>query len=181
MKFKTAEPNLHTDSNAPDVSLDEANDLNLYDDLLVFTDLSPEEQRAAMNRPSASAFIDPPQQSPVEIAETNAVYEQQQAFEPVAEPLQTTAFDQTSSADFQLAEILRVTGQLSDLSAKHDSSSVCVDCGSSADSEDVFCSNCGGALEEVERATSLSCSDCGSTIVSDEIFCPSCGSAMFGA
>ncbi len=57
MKFKTAEHDLPTDSNAPDVSLDEANDLNLYDDLLVFTDLSPEEQKAAMNRPITSALI----------------------------------------------------------------------------------------------------------------------------
>ncbi|HKS39246.1 MAG TPA: zinc ribbon domain-containing protein [Blastocatellia bacterium] len=177
MKFKTAELNLHPDSNAPDVSLDEANDIDLYDDLLAFTDLSPEEQKAAMNRP---ILVNPSQQSPVEIPETNAVYEQQ-AVEPVAEPSQAKPFDKDSSTDFQLAEILRVTGQLSDLSTKHDWLSVCVDCGSPADSEDVFCCNCGGSLEEIERAASLSCSDCGEMIVSDEIFCPSCGSAIFGA
>jgi double zinc ribbon protein len=182
MKFKTAELNLRADSNAPDVSLDEANDLNLYDDLLAFTDLSPEEQKAAMNRISASALLDSSQQSPVETA---AVYEQQQAFAPVkekdCEPQQTNAFNKDSSADFQLAEILRVTGQLADFSALRDSSSICGDCGSPASSEDLFCITCGGPLGEVELVASLSCGDCGETIVSDEIFCPSCGSAMFGA
>ena len=155
MKFKTAEHNFHTDSNAPDVSLDEANDINLYDDLLAFTDLSPEEQKAAYK---------------------------QQAVEPVAEPLQTKAFDKDSSADFQLADILRVTGQLADFSTFHASTSICGDCGSLASSEDLFCITCGGPLEEeVEGEASLSCGDCGETIVSDEIFCPSCGSAIFGA
>src|ERR1044072_8143044 len=96
MKFNTAELNLHPDSNAPDVSLDEANDINLYDDLLAFTDLSPEEQKAAMNRPT---LVNPSQQSPVEIPETNAVYEQQ-TVEPVAEPPQTKTFDKDSSTDF---------------------------------------------------------------------------------
>ena len=175
MKFKSAEHNPHTDSTAPDVSPDEANDINLYDDLLVFTDLSPEEQKAAMNIP---AFMRQSQQSSVETAVTN----ERQAFEPVAEPPQPKPFDRDGSADFQLAEILRVTGQLADLSTIHDSSSICGDCGSLASSEDLFCITCGGSLEEeIERAALLSCGDCGATVVSDEIFCPSCGSAMFGA
>ncbi|HST22256.1 MAG TPA: zinc ribbon domain-containing protein, partial [Blastocatellia bacterium] len=135
-------------------------------------------QRAAMNRPT---LVNPSQQSPVEIPETNAVYEQQ-AVEPVAETPQTKTFNKDSSADFQLADILRVTGQLAGFPTIHDSTSICGDCGSLASSEDLFCITCGGSLgEEVEYATPLSCSDCGETIVSDEIFCPSCGSAMFGA
>ena len=185
MEFKTAEHNLHTDSDAPDVSLDEANDLNLYDDLLAFTDLSPEEQKAAMNRISVSALIDSSQQSPVDTAATNAVYEHEQAFEPVkeraSEPQHINAFNKDGSADFQLTELLRVTGQLADFSTGHGSSSICGDCGSPASSEDLFCVTCGGSLGEDELLASPSCGDCGETIVSDEIFCPSCGSAMFGA
>src|SRR6185295_3866440 len=100
----------------------------------------------------------------------------------VAEPPQTKAFDKDSNADFQPAEILKVTGHLADSSTIHDLSSICGDCGSLASSGDLFCITCGGSLEEeVECAASLSCGDCGATIVSDEIFCPSCGSAMFGA
>ena len=171
MKFKTAEHNLHTDSNAPDRSLDEENDINLYDELLAFTDLSPEEQKAALNRLSVSALIDSSQHSPVETAEPPALYESQQ----------TNAFDKDNSADFQLAELLRVTGQLADFSAAQDLSLTCEDCGSPAGSEDLFCITCGSPLEEVERAPSLSCGDCGAVVASDEIFCPSCGSAMFGA
>lgn len=220
MKFKTAEPNLRADSNTSDASLDEVTDINLYDDLLVFSNLSPEEQEAAMNRPSPVSIIEPSQPSPVEIPELNAVYEFEPVEEyipdtppqtndtfffepparvtkeaaveivqqPVIEPVKVTAptppqkktFDKFNTADLQLAEILRVTGQLADPSTRPDSLTVCTDCGSSADSEDVFCINCGGSLEEVERAPSLSCGDCDAMIVSDEIFCPSCGSAVLG-
>lgn len=213
MKFKPAEPNPGTDSNAAGASLDEANDINLYDDLLAFTDMSPEEQKAATNL----QVIIPPQPSPVEIPE---VYEQQ-AFEPApqtdnvsffeaakdsavntvkkrsvepkkepaSESQQTNVFGKDGNTDFQLAEILRVTGQFSDFSTGQGSSSICTDCGSPAGGDDLFCIICGAtleevngeALEEVELAIQLSCDDCGSAIESDEIFCPSCGSATFGA
>jgi RNA polymerase subunit RPABC4/transcription elongation factor Spt4 len=224
MKSNTAEINLRAASNAPDTSLkeanlDEAKDINLYDELLAFSNLSPEEQEAAMNRPDPVSIIETSQPSPVEAPTLNPIdgfepveayipdtpppqtnntffFEppaqvakeptvdpvKQRVIEPVkemaSEPTQTNAVYKGSTADLQLAEILRVTGQLADLSTRTDSVTVCADCGSLADNEDVFCFNCGGSLEEVERAVSLSCSDCGAMIVSDEIFCPSCGSAM---
>ncbi|MGA9772757.1 MAG: zinc ribbon domain-containing protein [Blastocatellia bacterium] len=193
MKFKTSDPNLHKESNAPDLS----GDLNLYDDLLTFTELSPEEQTAQLSRQSSfeipevyqqpefvpdeehtthTAVALPPQTNNpffFEAAKDSAV--DAIVKEPACEP---PPQNKDASADIQMVDILRVTGPLADSSASHDLSSVCGDCGSLADSEDVFCITCGGPLEEVERAAPPSCSDCGLTIVSDEIFCPSCGSAM---
>lgn len=218
MKLKSAEINQDTKSIAPDANLDEAGDIDLYDDLLIFTDLSPEEQKAALNRPAPA----PPQQSPVKIPETGVVYEQQ-AFEPppetasdplrqtnkafvfeprveaakdsdvntvkqpaiqpvkesASEPPQANTFGKGNSTELQLADILRVTDQLNDISKETDLMSACLDCGSLADSEDVFCINCGGTLGEVELVAPPSCDDCGAAIESDEIFCPSCGSATF--
>ena len=104
--------------------------------------------------------------------------------EPVSQPQQTKAADKENNTDFQLADILRVTGQFADFSTGQNSSLIC-DCCSPAGSDDLLCIICGAALgeveEEVELVATLSCDDCGSTMESDEIFCPSCGSATFGA
>jgi len=103
------------------------------------------------------------------------------AREPASEPQRVNAFDKNDSADFQLAEILRVTGSLANFPTKQAVASAllaCAECGSLNESEDVFCITCGGLLEEAERAPLFSCDDCGSEVSVDEIFCPSCGSVM---
>jgi len=106
------------------------------------------------------------------------------AHEPAFEPQRVNASDRNDSADFQLAEILRVTGPLANFPTKQAVASallVCAECGSLNESDDVFCITCGGLLEEAGRAPLFSCDDCGSEVSADEIFCPSCGSVMPGA
>ena len=228
MKSDTAELNLRADSDLAESSHDQFSEMDLYNDLLVFSDLSSEEQEAAMTRPAPSSIIELSAQTPVEIIEPIAISESQQPIEndafffdtlkqpaieeaaieiaeeraarvieekvieekasepPVFAPLQARAFDQSGSLDFNLAEILRVTGPLPSLSTKQAAASVlsvCPECGSSADTEEMFCITCGGLLEEAPAAAKavLSCDDCGSIVESDEIFCPSCGSVMSSA
>src|SRR6185503_19254781 len=94
------------------------------------------------------------------------------AREPASEPQRVSAFDKNDSADFQLAEILRVTGPLANFPTKQAASSallVCAECGSLNEAEDVFCITCGGLLEEAKRAPLFSCDDCGSEVSADEI------------
>jgi RNA polymerase subunit RPABC4/transcription elongation factor Spt4 len=241
MEFKTAEPNLRDHSSLADAGREQFNEVDLYDDLLIFSDLSPEQQQAAA--PSASSNPPeqtppeqtPPEQTPVEIIERIAADEAQKPvemmketpirstlsqtgdeffFEPPPEqmikeaafqmtkessvdavkeiapepareidcaPAQTRAFDKTDNMDSQLAEILRITGPLASLAKTVSATSVCANCGSPADEEEMFCITCGGLLDEPESEVALLCDDCGSAIERDEIFCPSCGSVMPGA
>ena len=216
MEFKTAEPNLRADSNVADVSQNQISEVDLYDELLAFSDLSPEEQEAATVRAAPGNIIDPPAETPAEleapprtddafffeppqdspaqeaafelteerVVETVEVEAPEPAREPTLDSPQAFAFDDGGNADFQMSDIIRVTGPLPGFLTKRDTASVllvCAECGSPADNEEMFCIACGGLLEEAEAAVVLSCDECGSTVASDEIFCPSCGSVMPGA
>lgn len=257
MKSNTAELNLRADPSLTGTSEHQFREMDLYDDLLAFSDLSPQEQEAAAIHYEAS-MADPTAQTPAQNVDPTTFYESQQMIEAAQEPaphpasdpassfffdpaqvyaveqasvetaeaietaearvaekveekppardaafdaLQSYAFDTDAVTDFQLAEILRVTGPLPGLPAKRDTNSVllvCAECGSAADNGEMFCIDCGGLLEEAAApsmlleddlfsceetaapSTPLSCDDCGSMVASDEIFCPSCGSVMSG-
>jgi len=49
----------------------------------------------------------------------------------------------------------------------------CPECGTAADADDVFCTNCGFKFDE-----ELKCRHCGATLSSDDIFCTNCGNKV---
>lgn len=176
MEFKTDEANLRADS-------DHSGEIELYDELVAFSNLSPEKQNG---RPAPRSTSD------CELMpETNR--------EPSLEHLQAVEPDQGSDVDLDLAYLLRVTGPLVAPGQAMNPSSpllVCKDCHSRSSSEDMFCVTCGGLLEGAEvgepasekrkghgvaaevSAAALPCKDCGYHIEESEIFCPSCGAVL---
>src|ERR1044072_3216670 len=83
MKLNTAEPNLRADSNISDASQDHANEMDLYGELLTFSNLSPQEQKAAAGRPGGGGSIMAlPTKSTIEISQQSAACEQQKPSEP---------------------------------------------------------------------------------------------------
>ena len=84
-------------------------------------------------------------------------------------------------------DVIAVSGYFTNYRSAGSQLMVCVDCGCSAESDEVFCIRCGGPLEEqgtsgVEAASPARlCADCGEMVEADEIICPSCGSVMADA
>lgn len=91
--------------------------------------------------------------------------------------------------DAQATNLFSLTGPLSATSTHNRASasrSTCANCGSQADSDEMFCITCGELLEAsqlpaVELILEVRCEDCGTMIAGQDIFCPSCGSVISGA
>ena len=201
MELETDEASLSADSKRAD-------EIDLYDDLMAFCNLSPEEQRkeSAPRLPIRPEFKSQPanQFFYPDLAASN-----ESALEPVIEQTDRSfeLVEQTSTysikdSPFELPDelpkkksdyldlnyLLRVTGPLAAVAATTNAASpllACKDCGSQASSADMFCVTCGGLLDQPEApeavavvATKPACEACASPVEADEIFCPSCGAVL---
>ena len=91
--------------------------------------------------------------------------------------------------DPQTASIFKITGPLPVTKASTSTApalSICTNCGSHADTDEMFCITCGELLEAlqtpaVEVSLDPRCEDCGEVVAGEDIFCPSCGSVISGA
>jgi len=167
-------------------------ELNLYEELIHFVELSPEEQRRLMAHPGAKAEARLESEEPVSVPTPAS----EKTFEtetpvPVLEAVQS--FDD-SNAPLKMSEVrpetpeeLTSSGPLSGLSFAPDlilteapSRSVCLTCGAESASDELFCVNCGGFVDEIASTppVRITCGECGVGIETDEIFCPMCGAGL---
>jgi hypothetical protein len=139
-------------------------ELDLYDDLSVFTDLSPEQRR----------------QQAVQLAQT----------ESAPPTLTSCKGDDFSISDsgFEVVEMSKTRPLIRRPATKPEipppADGTCFSCGAANTPGDLFCESCGAFIEDTLPSpvslagTGMKCSDCGAEVGADEVFCPSCGSVM---
>jgi Double zinc ribbon len=196
MEFKTDEANLRADSN-------QTGELNLYDELVAFSNLSPEEQKTEQATRFARAS-EPTSQSTDGFIFADLVDPGEPAFAPVEER-EIQSFEPAEQPSFELmdrAELQAVkepsTSPLEDFSfelsddpargMKPESSSerLQADHSGDADLDLAYLLRVTGpllALGLTMNATSslLVCGDCRSQSSSDDMFCVTCGGLLYEA
>jgi predicted RNA-binding Zn-ribbon protein involved in translation (DUF1610 family) len=141
--------------------IEAAAELELYDELNVFTDLPAEEQeRQAEQAHEQFAEGRPENESTPTLDEEDGGFE-------VVEMSKTRPLVQRPALSRPAQPSKPVEEQ------------VCPSCGAQNPDNDIFCESCGAFLEEaVASASHMPCPECGAVLHSEDIFCPSCGSVM---
>lgn len=182
-------------------------EIELYEELLAFAEMSPEEQRLYFEE--AKSESEPPQatgpSSPVEPEGIESIDpEPMQSCEPEAiesidpEIVSPSAESVVAYSDATpLDEEVEVTEPTCELSDGNDplvdlnldggftnvlSGKDCLACGAGSAADDLFCMSCGSFLNGVASNSPSNpvCADCSRGITIDEIFCPWCGSVLAG-
>lgn len=182
-------------------------EIDLYDELIAFAGLSPEEQQRSLIRPKKAVeeAVEPPYSDSARTNTTsNAVGIETTAPQPGSslsgspallsltaaqsppDPEDFTANGKTSGVSPQLFDRSRTGPLLAGLSAFADfvfagdlSLGVCLACGAESGADDLFCVSCGVFIDEIGSTpkSNPTCGECGQSITADEIFCPWCGAA----
>lgn len=128
-------------------------ELELYEELNVFTDLPAEEQR----------------------------HQAEAQWKPTVAPAPAREQEVLDSG-FEVVEMskTRPLVQRPEMAPKPAPvGEPCPACGVPNTDNDIFCEACGAFLEEaVVAASHTPCPDCGASVQEEDIFCPSCGSIM---
>lgn len=173
-----------------------ADEINLYDELLTFSEMSPEErclktcdihqaqpvdQTDRLERGSIStqpltpdrSRIEPQQTQPLihDHAEVYAGHAAQARAESEPEIQQKTEFGDSGPFG-ALDSQFQYNGSLS--------GGTCLGCGAESGAEDLFCITCGAFVDLADspRVSKPVCAECGFDRSADEIFCPECGSLV---
>ena len=157
------------DQDQQGTGLNSTGELNLYLDLLAFSELSSEEQLAYKERlkiVSSEQVLEATDEPPATIeppAATVAATDQFKASGPLS--ITGFLFDPASNAAPQVMSL-----------------AVCATCGSETDGEDLFCIECGAFMDEKaadeasrDEASGPVCDDCGLVVATGELICPACG------
>ena len=159
-------------------SPDEAIEVDLYNDLLVYSALPP-EQREPVASPA-----DPDQPVASSVRPTDALPKETYSY-PEMVQIEEPEFElsiESKPANPEPPITVNASGPLSDLFPgmiiNEASLLVCPHCNELSSGDDLFCIVCGGFLGESGVTPGLACSDCGESITEDELFCPSCGSVI---
>jgi len=152
-----------------------AQEVNLYDELVTFSDLSPEERRRRAEE-SARELA----QRLISTRLESATPDEQ--IEPAPRTLEDTPVTTDSSPCFgksgplgNLNPEFPFTGSLS--------AGICLGCGAESESEDLFCASCGTFVDEVgtKRSSNSKCAECGMVSSANELFCSGCGAVLTSA
>jgi hypothetical protein len=182
-------------------------EIDLYEELLAFAEMSPDEQRIYFAEaksesepllatgPSIPESVAP---EPIESLDPEPM--ESCAPEPIesldAEIVSTPAISYSDSTPWD--EEVQVTDRAVELSDGNDPlvdlnleggfSDVlpgkdCLSCGAESGTDDLFCMSCGSFLNGVASNSPSNpvCADCNQSITIDEIFCPWCGSVLAGS
>jgi hypothetical protein len=170
-----------------------AGEIDLYDQLIAFAELSPEEQRRSVDRPRTASVekqTDPLYAEPVPIDRTTNPLEvetTERVARVVSQSEKTNAYGEISESSPELFEGSSPSGPLSSLSLPPNlvftgalSRGVCLACGAESGEDDLFCMTCGVFIDDIASAPPLNsaCSECSFGIAADEIFCPQCGTVL---
>ena len=156
-------------------------EIDLYDELVTFTELSPHEKQRyldqfELNGKATTTDLGQPigslvEQFDVEAAECASKW-CFQVDDRMNESLGAQRVDEFSVAAF---EDMNLQFAFKDAIV----GPACGACGAQSDADDLFCMSCGAFLNGVDSQTGdPSCGDCSRDINLDEIFCPWCGSTL---
>lgn len=178
-----------------------AGEIDLYDELLVFAEMSTEEQRLYLtdtNSDTTSVNEAPqaPQLSGPEPAAPEAVDKVDPANTGSTADSLVVLADSTPldvKLDYEIevteavVELVDASDPLVDLNLDGAVIGVppgkdCLGCGAESGADDLFCMSCGSFLNGVASNSPSNpiCADCSQSISVDEIFCPWCGSVLAG-
>lgn len=189
MEFNKTDAAIPASSTSAEATSTVAGEIDLYEELKAFAELSPEEQRRLAERLENAAAEKASQSLPAEpvltqlpmleaadapfprrAVESVSVY--QGSKEPVEAHPRPFEISNTSGPLTELSSPLLFTGALS--------RGVCLACGAESGVDDLFCITCGIFIDEVgsTQPPNPTCAECNLRIVADEIFCPGCGSLL---
>jgi hypothetical protein len=176
-------------------------EINLYDELLTFSELSPEERSLEPDHFNEQKATQPSEHTEKGSLRTQPLTRTQSTIEPLptqpftqeqSEPdTSDQATDEVEAQDAPLEPRYETqpttefgdSGPLGALSLEFQytgalSGGVCLGCGAESGAEDLFCITCGAFVDEATfPSPSISvCAECGLDACADEIFCPECGS-----
>ena len=179
-----------------------AHEIDLYDELLAFVDMTPEEQslylgdttsasEASVPTELETAAPEPPEPETVD-REAGDRVEPKDTVSSVESPLVSA---DSTPLDVDLDEKLEVVRAVVELSDAGDPFADlnfdgprtdllpgrdCLACGAESSADDLFCMRCGSFLNGVASNSPSNpvCADCSRGITIDEIFCPWCGSVL---
>ncbi len=170
-----------------------ARELDLYDELISFAELSPEQQRRLVAHPEnklAERAAEPPKAEPVR-THTPVKRVEAETTGPLAEAVydseDSNAPSETSDVRPELSLELSPSRPLPGLSFNPDlvaaaalSRNVCLTCGAESTVDDLFCITCGAFIDEIAATLPINptCGECGVGVAADEIFCPWCGEVL---
>src|SRR5713226_3434148 len=180
-------------SNSSGVEPKVAGEIDLYDELIDFVELSPAEKLRYINRRNTRSSKDTTQYAAPEPVGT-AISEQ--AGVDVVEPASESTFtdevpkeaSETGQTSPRVADEFSTGALLAEMNAQYTftnalSGRACRSCGAQSGADDLFCTSCGGFLDGVAPALPFdsNCTDCSQEIKPDEILCPWCGSKLPGS
>lgn len=179
-----------------------AGEIDLYDELLAFVEMTPEKQRLYLTETkSADELTDTesvdaaPQAAqltltdPVEPETVDAVAPESASMplEAVIAGPDSTPLDDEFEIPQPIAELSDDGDPLVDLNLDDGLTGVlsgkdCQACGAESSADDLFCMSCGSFLNGLASTppSNPTCIDCGQGIAIDEIFCPWCGAVLAG-
>ncbi len=171
-------------------------EINLYDELLTFSEMSPEERSlkaSDINQPQPVDETDrlergsiPTQpltqdRSRIEPLQTQPLIHDH-AEVPTSHPAPAHA---ESEPEIQPKTEFGDSGPFGALASEFQyngslSGGTCLGCGAESGAEDLFCITCGAFVDEADSppASKPVCAECGLDSSADEIFCPECGSLV---
>jgi hypothetical protein len=185
-------------------------EIDLYEELLAFAEMSPEEQRhyfaeakseselpPQATKSSSPVLVEPDEiesldPEPVESCDPEALEGiDLEIVSPSAEV--ATAYSDSTPWDEEVegiepaVELSDASDPLVDLNLDGGFTNVlpgkdCLACGVESGADDLFCMSCGSFLNGVASTSPWNpvCTDCNQGITIDEIFCPWCGSVLAG-
>lgn len=182
-------------------------EIDLYEELLAFAEMSPEEQRIFFAE--AKSESEPPQATgpsipesvapepiesvdpePTESCELEAIegLDAEIVSTPAIAYSNSTPWDEEVEVFDRAVELSDGNDPLVDLNLEGGFSDVlpgkdCLACGAESGADDLFCMSCGSFLNGVASNSPSNpvCADCNQSITIDEIFCPWCGSVLAGS
>ncbi len=186
-------------------------EIDLYEELLAFAEMSPEEQRLYFAE--AKSESDPPPQETKPSSPMSVEPEEIESLDP--ESMESCEPEELEGIDLEIAspsaesvvaysdstllgeevEVIEPAAELSDASdplvdlnldgafTNVLSGKDCLACGAESGADDLFCISCGSFLNGVasNSPSNPACADCSQSITIDEIFCPWCGSVLAGS
>jgi hypothetical protein len=179
-------------SNGSGIGSKNADEIDLYDELLAFLKLSPAQKLRYLNRPVTGSSKDTTQNA---ASETVVTAFSEQANVEVGAPASVSTFTgeapaeagETACSSPRVAEEFSAGATLAELNPQYvftnaPSGQACGGCGAQSEADDLFCMSCGAFLNGVGAAEPFdpSCRDCSRDIQADEIFCPWCGATLSG-
>lgn len=190
MEFNKDEAAVHASSVNVEAGSRAVGEIDLYDELISFAELSPEEQRlvARPKKPAEEAplpnDVEPvstqPAIKPIEAETTEPAAESVPDFEEPGERAEASDPSQELFDRSRTGALLAGLNVVPDFVFTGDlSGGACLACGSESGADDLFCLSCGVFIDNIGStpAVNPTCGECGQSVAADEIFCPWCGAA----